>query len=87
MREVVWEERWRNLPDLPRLGEYIQIIVESEVSGDRRTLQGFVTKVFGLVISIDINCDRELIEYCWDVWRRGIAPEFVTTLRRAKTDA
>lgn len=85
MRGVVWEVRWREIPDLPCVGDYIQLRVSTMENQKCETLQGFVLAVLedgGIELAEWPEDDRY-----WDCWRRGALPEYQHATRRETVDA
>lgn len=82
---IVWGEwQYSRRPDV---GDYIQLRVESEITAERRTVEGFVTRTTeeGMVsLYSPENWDDFWI---WLRWRRGALPEYQGEKRMQESDA
>lgn len=85
MHGIVWEDKWRDYPDVPVLGDYIQVRVEHNDTKEHHVLEGVVTRVLHHMIWITPDPLND--DWCWCEWRRGALPEHRSVVRRKTVDA
>lgn len=90
MRDIVWGE-WQ-YEGLPVLGDYVQVLAEHDVTGERQTDEGFVVCIRDAYDQRQVWLSgEEIIDGPCDIsaicWRRGALPEYKEVLRRQTVDA
>lgn len=83
---IVWEEKWHDYPDMPHVGEYIQMQIEHDDTKNSDIIEGIVSGVSEQGV-ITIVPDEYGDRWYWVQWRRGALPEHRSVERREKVDA
>ncbi len=84
---VVWEENWHEYPEIPVVGDYIQIRIERDDDCAKETLEGLVIDVAENEGLIYLTQDPYGDQWCWTEWRRGALPEQQSVVRMEAIDA
>lgn len=90
MSDIVWGE-WQ-YTGLPVLGDYIQVRVENDMTGEQRVDEGFVAVIVEQYGQTQIYLSGEEVvngpvDESAICWRRGALPEYNAVLRRQTVDA